>query len=474
MTRFGRRKFLGYGAAATGSSLFLKACAPDLTALDQPVDEAFETLSEDTQVVSDTQPGEVAEKIAAPPNSETDTNEANANPLKVGLLHSLSGPLAISEAPLVEAERLAIEDINAAGGLLGRQIVPVVEDGASDWPTFAEKAEKLLTQHQVDVIFGGFTTASRKAILPVITAKRRLLWYPGTYEGQACSQYIFYGGVIANQQVEPAVKWMLANRGKSFFLVSANDRATHVIAKSVLKEKGGKVAGEAFVPLEKGRNLDLAPVVSDIKQALPEGGIILSGLVGAQNRAFFKALKSAGLSKYDYLVMSLRVSEEEVAQIGKSFVQGHYATWPYFQTIETPDNEKWVERFKDKYGFDRVVGGPAETAYSMVHLWAQAVRQAQSLDTSPVRAAAYGQTFQAPSGQMTMNPNHHVTRQIYIGQVRDDGLFDILWRSSGAIAPTPWNKRLSGSATLGCDWRDPEKGEQYEIETATTTDAIDD
>ena len=472
MTRFsrrlrgqvGRRKFLAYAASTACTSVFLKSCAPDLTALDQPLDDvlaASENGEEGGQIVSDidSESGK-SDSAETPPANIPPTTD-----IRVGLLHSLSGALAISEVPLVEAERLAIEDINAAGGLLGRQVVSVVEDGASDWPTFAEKAEKMLTQQQVDVIFGGLTSASRKAILPVITAKQRLLWYPGAYEGQSCSQNVFYGGPIANQQVEPAINWMLANRGKSFFLVSANDRATHEIAKSLLKEKGGKVAGEAFVPIENGSNIDLAPVVNDIKQALPEGGVILSGLIGAQNRVFFKQLKSAGLSKYDYLVMSLRLSEEEVAQTGKLFAQGHYAAWPYFQTIKTQNNEQWIARFKEKYGADRVVGSPMETAYAMVQLWAQAVRQAESLEASAVRDAAYGQTYQAPGGEMTINTNHHVSRKTYVGQVREDGLFDILWGSKEAIAPTPWNKRLSGSQTLGCDWSDPQKGRQYRLQT---------
>ncbi len=442
MARLGRRKFLGYSAAATGSSLLFQACAPDLTALDSPTDTD----------ASDTSTSAKGDPILEPESSD----------IKVGLLHSLSGTLAISEAPLVEAELLAIEEINAAGGLLGKQITPIQEDGASDWPTFAEKAEKLITQRQVSVLFGGMTTASRKAILPVVTAKNHLLWYPGAYEGQECSNYIFYAGPTANQQIEPAISWMLGNRGKSFFLLSANEQATHEIAKSVLRAKGGKVAGEAFVPIENGGPIDMSPVVSDIQQALPEGGIIFNSLVGAQNRVFFQELRSAGLSASQYLVMSVRLGEEEVFQIGKSFLQGHYAANTYFQTVEGPENEKWIKAFRDRYGFDRVISGAMENAYSMVHLWAQAVRQAESLAIDDVRTAAYGQTYASPGGPITVKNNHHTAQFAYVGQVRDDGLFDIVWKSPGPIDPQPWSQQISSTQGFECDWSNPNKGEKYQ------------
>ncbi|MGB7486549.1 MAG: transporter substrate-binding protein, partial [Phormidesmis sp.] len=264
MARFSRRKFIGYGLSTTGGGFLLKACAPDLSKLDAPA-EGNRTP---------TSPAETADSSSETTGTSDATDTTKATEIKVGLLHSLSGTLAISEAPLVDAELLAIEEINAAGGLLGKQLVPIIEDGASDWPTFAEKAEKLISQRQVDVIFGGFTSASRKAILPVVTAQNRLLWYPGAYEGQECAAAIFYAGPVANQQIEPALNWMLGNRGKSFFLVSADERTTHDIAKALLKKKGGKVAGEAFVPIENGSVLDMASVISDIQQALPEGGVI--------------------------------------------------------------------------------------------------------------------------------------------------------------------------------------------------------
>ncbi len=440
MARFGRRTFIGYGLSAVGSSILLKACTPDLSTLDTPA------RGDSTPTASTTE--------------RTDSSQKSTE-IKVGLLHSLSGSLAISEAPLVDAELLAIEEINAAGGLLGKQLVATTEDGASDWPTFAEKAEKLISQHQVEVIFGGYTSASRKAILPVVTAKNGLLWYPGAYEGQECADSVFYMGSVANQQIEPALNWMLANRGKSFFLISASDRITHDIAKAFLKDKGGKVTGEAFVSIENGSVLDMVPVISDIQRALPEGGVVFNSLVGTQNRAFFQSLSGADLSADKYPVMSVRVSEEEVFQIGQSFMQGHYAAWPYFQTIETSQNKQWVENFQNRYGVDRVVGGPMESAYSMVHLWAQAVRQAKSTEATAVRAAAYGQTFDSPAGPITIEANHHTLQKTYVGQVRSDGLFDIVWGAEAAIAPDPWSQQLPASQGFACDWSDPQKGEKF-------------
>ncbi|MEL6161531.1 MAG: urea ABC transporter substrate-binding protein [Cyanobacteria bacterium J06627_32] len=450
MTRLSRRHFLAYSsAAAAGTSLLLKACSTS-------------SNSRSNLAASNSN-----SSLEQPTASETPTAESSHDhsDIKIGLLHSLSGALAISERSIIDAEKLAIQEINEAGGLLGKQLVPVLEDGASDWPTFAEKAEKLITQYQAAALFGGFTTASRKAILPVVTAKNKLLWYPGPYEGQECSKHIFYAGPTANQQIEPAVNWMLGNRGKSFFLVSSNERTTHEIVRTVLKANGGKIAGEAFVPLVSGKIPDMMPVVSDIKQALPKGGIVFNSLAGSYNRTFFKELKSAGLSAYRYLVMSVRIGEEDVLQIGKHFLQGHYATWRYFQTLETPENEAWVTKFKGTYGTDRVISDPMESAYTMVHLWAQSVRQANSLDTSAVRTAAYGQTFQAPGGTVTIQPNHHLTKPVHIGKVREDGLFDILWTANADIAPYPWSQRLEASEGFICDWQDPEKGGKHLVST---------
>ncbi|MGB3765386.1 MAG: urea ABC transporter substrate-binding protein [Phormidesmis sp.] len=433
MVRLSKRKLLLLSCIAAGSCSF-QACAPDLTEV--PTTPIGTVINPDSDQIA------------------------------VGILHSLSGDLAISEAPIVDAELLAIEEINAAGGVLGKPLVPKQEDGSSDWPTFAEKAEKLIDRYQVAVIFGGLTTESRKAMLPVVRAKDRLLWYPGAHEGQECAEHIFYAEATANQQIEPAVDWMLAHKGKSFFLVSSNARTVHELVKAQLKAKSGQVAGEAFVPLVNGTNVDMKPVVGDIKKALPEGGVVFSALVGDHNQAFFKALKSAGLSANQYPVMSVRLAEEDVAQIGPEFLRGHYATWNYFQSLQTPDNQAWVEKFQKRYGSERTVGSPMEAAYVMVHLWAQAVEAAGTTETQAVRQAAYAQTFSAPSGAVAIRPSNHVSRYARIGLARDSGQFEIVSAGDGPIQPIPWSQKLEESKGFACDYSGPEKGEKYKIEAA--------
>ncbi len=462
MAKFGRRRFLITSfiasTATAGASPLLQSCAPesvDIDALLQPDSPAAGSATDSTATTA-------AKNDAAPANKA-----AQSTTITVGILHALSGNMALSETALVEAERLAIDEINTNGGLLGKQLVALQEDGASDWPTFAEKAEKLIDSGAT-VIFGGLTSESRKAILPVVQAKNSLLWYPGAYEGQECSDHIFYAGASANQQIVPAVNWMVGNRGKNFFLVSSNARTTHEIVKAQLKKVGGNVAGEAYVPTTNGTHVDMAPVISDIRKALPNGGIIFNSLVGNHNSAFFRALKGAGLNSDQYLVMSVRIAEEEVFQIGSLLLSGHYAAWSYFQSIDSPENEAWLKKFRARYGPDRVIGAPMASAYAMVHLWAQAVEAAQSTETAAVRKASYGQTFQAPEGAITIQPNHHITRTARIAKVGDDGLFESLHTDKSPTAPIPWSQALASSQGFACDWSDPKKGGKYS--TATTTE----
>ncbi|HEY9736477.1 MAG TPA: urea ABC transporter substrate-binding protein [Trichocoleus sp.] len=382
--------------------------------------------------------------------------------IKVGILHSLSGTMAISETTVVDAEMLAIKEINAAGGVLGRQIEAVQEDGASDWPTFAEKAEKLIDQDQVAVVFGCWTSASRKAVLPVFESKDHMLWYPVQYEGQECSKNIFYTGAAPNQQIEPAVDWLLENKGKEFFLVGSDyvfPRTANTIIKEQLKAKGGTTVGEDYLPLG---NTEVTPIITKIRAQLPNGGVIFNSLNGDSNVAFFKQLQGAGLTADKYPVMSVSIAEEEVRQIGKEFLLGQYASWNYFQTVESPENEKWVSDFKAEYGDDRVTNDPMEAAYIMVYLWKQAVEKAGSFDIPAVREAAYGQTFAAPEGTVTMAPNHHISKTVRIGQVRDDGLFDIVWSTEGPVDPVPWNQYVPDTKGFACDWSDPNKGGKYQ------------
>ena len=414
-----RRKFLIYSSAALGTSIFLKSCG-------------------------------------------SNNNTSEDDKIKVGILHSLSGTMAISETTVVEAEKLAIEEINAAGGILGKQIEAIVEDGASDWPTFAEKANKLIDQDQVVTVFGCWTSASRKSVLPVFESKNHMLWYPVQYEGQECSKNIFYTGAAPNQQIEPAVNWLLENKGKEFFLVGSDyvfPRTANTIIKEQLKAKGGTTIGEDYLPLG---NTEVTPIITKIKQALPNGGVIFNSLNGDSNVAFFKQLKSTGITPEKYPVMSVSIAEEEVRQIGKDFLVGHYAAWNYFQTVETETNKKWVESFKAKYGTDRVTNDPMEAAYIMVYLWKQAVEKAGTVDDlEAVRIAAIGQTFEAPEGLVKMNVNHHISKTVRIGQVRDDGLFNIVWSTKEPIVPIPWNQFVPATKGFVCDWSDPNKGGKF-------------
>lgn len=422
-----RRKFLVYGSASLGTAMLLKACG---------------TANETTTTTP------------TAPSSES---------IKVGILHSLSGTMAISEKSVVDAEQLAIEEINAAGGVLGKQIEAIVEDGASDWPTFAEKATKLIDQDKVVTVFGCWTSASRKAVLPVFESKQHMLWYPVQYEGQECSNNIFYTGAAPNQQIEPSVDWLLENKGKEFFLVGSDyvfPRTANTIIKAQLEAKGGKLVGEDYLPLG---NVEVTPIISKIKQALPNGGVIYNTLNGDSNVAFFKQLQGAGMTADKYPSMSVSIAEEEVKAIGVDFLKGHYASWNYFQTVDLPASKKFVEAFKAKYGADRVVNDPMEAAYVMVYLWKLAVEKAATTDLEPVRKAALGLTFDAPGGTYTLENNHHLAKFVRLGQVRDDGLFEIIFESKAPVSPIPWNQFVAETKGFACDWSDPAKGGKFKV-----------
>lgn len=386
---------------------------------------------------------------------------ATGNTIEVGILHSLSGTMAISEKSVVDAEQLAIAEINAKGGVLGKQIKVIVEDGASNWDKFAEKARKLIDQDKVATVFGCWTSASRKAVLPVFEGKKHMLWYPVQYEGQECSQNIFYTGAAPNQQIEPAVDWLLQNKGKEFFLVGSDyvfPRTANTIIKAQLQAKGGKTVGEDYLPL--GNN-EVTPIIAKIKQALPKGGVIFNTLNGDSNVAFFKQMQSAGLTADKYPVMSVSVAEEEVKAIGVEYLKGHYASWNYFQTVNTPANKTFVENFKKKYGKDRVVNDPMEAAYIMVYMWKMAVEKAKTTEIEAVRKAALGLTFDAPEGKVTMENNHHLSKFVRIGQIGADGMFKIVFESKTAVKPIPWNQYVAETKGYACDWSDPAKGGKY-------------
>ncbi|MCV9888231.1 urea ABC transporter substrate-binding protein [Metabacillus halosaccharovorans] len=379
------------------------------------------------------------------PSSGNKTSDSSAtvsteiDTVQVGILHSLSGTMAISEVSLRDAELMAIEEINAAGGVLGKQIEPIVEDGASDWPTFAEKARKLLQQDKVATIFGGWTSASRKAMLPVVEQNNGLLWYPVQYEGMEQSPNIFYTGATTNQQIVPAIDWMLENQGKDIFLVGSDyvfPRTANKIVNAQLKAKGGTVVAEEYTPLG---HTDYNTIISKIKAEKPDA--IFNTLNGDSNVAFFKQLKDAGITPEDIPVMSVSVAEEEIRGIGTDVLEGHYAAWNYYQTTDTPENKTFVENYKAKYGEDRVTGDPIEAAYIAVYLWKEAVEKAGSFEVDKVKEASDGIEFKAPGGVVKIDgETQHIYKTVRIGEVQADGLFKEVWNSGEQVKPDPYLK----------------------------------
>ncbi|MGQ9873322.1 urea ABC transporter substrate-binding protein [Leptodesmis sp.] len=315
--------------------------------------------------------------------------------VRIGILHSLTGSMTISERSLVDAALMAIAEINQAGGVLGQIIEPVIEDGASDRQEFVRKAEKLLHQDQVATMFGCWTSASRKAIVPLVEAANILLWYPVQYEGLEASNRVFYFGCCLNQQVEPAVAWLLQHYGDRLYLLGSNyvfPRTIHKMVHAQLQQAGGTVVGEVYVPLSSKA---FEPILQEILQAKPD--VIFNTLSGDSNLAFYRAYREAGCSPETLPVMAVSVAEPELQSIA-ACAEGTYASWSYFQSLPTPQNQRFVQAFQARYGGDRVTSDPIAAAYSQVYAWKQAVETAQSFATAAVRQAAYGQLLETPGG----------------------------------------------------------------------------
>lgn len=355
--------------------------------------------------------------------------------------------MSISETSVKDAELLAIEEINAAGGLLGKKLEPIIEDGASDWPTFAEKAKKLLQKDKVAVIFGGWTSASRKAMLPVVEENNGLLFYPVQYEGLEASPNIFYTGAAPNQQIVPAVSWLLKNKGKKFYLLGSDyvfPRTANKIIKAQLAAEGGEVVGEEYTPLG---HTDYSTIISKIKQAKPN--VIFNTLNGDSNVAFFKQLKDAGIAAKDTTVMSVSVAEEEIRGIGTDVLAGHLASWNYYQSTDTPKNKEFVQKYKQKYGTDRVTDDPIEAGYFGVYLWAEAVKKAGGTAVDKVKEAAKGIQFDAPEGVVKIDgDNQHTYKIVRIGEVQKDGQFKEVWNSGEPVKPDPFLKTYDWAKNL--------------------------
>jgi urea transport system substrate-binding protein len=369
----------------------------------------------------------------------TSTSGTAGDTIKVGILHSLSGTMAISEVSVKDAEMLAISEINASGGVLGKKLTPVIEDGASDWPTFAEKAQKLISVDKVAAVFGGWTSASRKAMLPVFERNHALLYYPVQYEGLEASPFIFYTGATTNQQIVPALDYLKGQGKTRIFLVGSDyvfPRTANKEIKAYAKANGIEILGEEYTPLG---HTEYSTLVNKLVAAKPDA--VFNTLNGDSNVAFFKQLRSAGITADKMPTMSVSIAEEEVHGIGADNLAGHLVAWNYFQTTDNPANAKFVSAYKAKYGANRVTDDPIEAGYLQVHLWAAEVAKAGSTDPSKVKAAAKGVVYSAPEGTVTVDgANHHVSKTARIGVVQPDGLITEVWSSGGPIEPDPFLK----------------------------------
>ena len=376
-------------------------------------------------------------KAGADGTPSTSCVDTSGDSVKIGFLDSLSGTMAISEKTVNDSLNLAAQEINAAGGVKGKKLQIVTEDGASEPKTFAEKATKLIQSDCVAAVFGGWTSSSRKAMLPVFEANNALLFYPVQYEGLESSKNIFYTGATTNQQIVPAIDYLASQGKKSLFLVGSDyvfPRTANKIIKAYAKSKGIEIKGEEYAPLGY---TDFSTIVNKVSAAKADA--VFNTLNGDSNVAFFKQYKNVGLTAQTMPVLSVSIAEEEVAGIGVENLKGQLTAWNYYQTIDSPENTKFVKAFKARYGDKRVTSDPMEAAYTSLYLWKAMVEKAGSFDVAAVQKAAGGVTFKAPEGTVTVNgENHHVVKTALIGQIGADGLIHTVWKSPSPIAPDPY------------------------------------
>jgi urea transport system substrate-binding protein len=375
--------------------------------------------------------------------------DTSGDSVKIGFLNSLSGTMAISENTVHDALVLGAEQINASGGVLGKKLEVVSEDGASEPTVFAEKSTKLIGSDCVAAVFGGWTSASRKAMLPVFEGANSLLFYPVQYEGLEASPNIFYTGATTNQQIIPALDYLKQQGVASLFLVGSDYVFPRTANKEIIayaKANGIEVKGEEYAPLG---HTEFATIVNKVKAA--GAGAVFNTLNGDSNVAFFKEYRNAGLAPTAMPVMSVSIAEEEVGGIGVDNVAGQLTAWNYYQTIDSPTNSAFVQAYKAKYGQGRVTSDPMEAAYTSLFLWKAMVEKAQSFTTDDVNKAADGVSYEAPEGTVTVNgENHHIAKTALIGKVASDGLIYTEWSSGAPIEPDPflesydWAKGLSG------------------------------
>ena len=384
-----------------------------------------------------------------------------ADTIKVGILHSLSGTMAISETALKNVALMTIEEINAKGGVMGKMLEPVVVDPASNWPLFAEKARQLVAQDKVAAVFGCWTSVSRKSVNPVFKELNGLLFYPVQYEGEELEKNVFYTGAAPNQQAIPAVEYLMSEEGgsaKRFVLLGTDyvyPRTTNKILRSYLNAKGIADADimENYTPFGHS---DWQTIVAQVKEFATEGKktAVISTINGDSNVPFYKELGNAGLKATDVPVVAFSVGEEELRGVDTKPLVGHLAAWNYFMTVKNPENDSFISKYKawaKKNGVPNadtvVTNDPMEATYVGIYMWKQAVEKAKSTDTDKVIAALGGQTFKAPSGfTLTMDKtNHHLHKPVYIGEVRADGQFDVVWKTKSPIRAQPWSPFIAGN-----------------------------
>ena len=397
-----------------------------------------------------------------------------ADTIKVGVLHSLSGTMAISETTLKDTMLMLIEEQNKKGGLLGKQLEPVVVDPASNWPLFAEKARELVEKEQVDAIFGCWTSVSRKSVLPVIEELDSLMFYPVQYEGEESSKNVFYTGAAPNQQAIPAVDYLMNELGVERWVLAGTDyvypRTTNKILDAYLKAAG--VAEEdIMVNYTPFGHSDWQSIVSDIKKFGSAGKktAVVSTINGDANVPFYKELGSQGISSEDIPVVAFSVGEEELSGMDTAPLVGHLAAWNYFMSVDSEVNDEFIENWHSFIGSeDRVTNDPMEAHYIGFNMWAKAVEKAGTTDPSAVQDALIGVSVPNLTGGLsTMMPNHHISKPVLIGEIQDDGQFEVVSSTSGLVVGDAWSDFLEGSKDLISDWRQPLSCGNYNVKTAT-------
>jgi urea transport system substrate-binding protein len=383
-----------------------------------------------------------------------------ADTIKVGILHSLSGTMAISETSLKDVALMTIEEINAKGGVMGKKLEPVIVDPASNWPLFAEKARQLISKDKVSVVFGCWTSVSRKSVLPVFKELNSLLFYPVQYEGEELEKNVFYTGAAPNQQAIPATEYLMSKEGggaKRFVLLGTDyvyPRTTNKILRAFLQSKGVKDSDidEVYTPFGHS---DYQTIVANIKKFSAGGKTaVISTINGDSNVPFYKELGNAGLKATDVPVVAFSVGEEELRGVDSKPLIGHLAAWNYFQSVKNPVNNEFIKQWK-AYAVSKklpsantvVTNDPMEATYIGIHMWKQAVEKAKSLDTDKVIAAMAGQTFKSPSGfTLTMDKtNHHLHKPVMIGEIKADGQFNVVWKTKGPVRAQPWSPFIKGN-----------------------------